>query len=261
MSDQAHHVSDPPGVALVTGASKGIGRGIALELAAEGWDVVVNYNRDQEGAEETADGVRETGQRSWVIDCDVGFADQVQRMFDEVTRQAGTPGLLVNNAAVQTWSPLMDLDEADWDRTIRTNLKGTFLCTKAAARLMAPHKSGVIINIGSGASQVAFPQLVDYSASKGGIDNLTRVSALELGPLGIRVNCVAPGAIEIERTREEDPNYAKKWGAITPLRRVGFPTDVANAVVFLASEKADFITGQTLFVDGGLFKHPHWAYD
>lgn len=248
-------------VALVTGASKSIGRGIALELAADGWDVFVNYNRDQTGAEETVGRIRDQGQRGWVLGGDVGFGDQVERMFERVAGEVGKLDLLVNNAAVQTWAPLMELKEADWDRTIRTNLKGTFLCTQAAAQLMLPDKAGVIINIGSGASQMGFPRLVDYSAAKGGISNLTRVSALELGPFGIRVNCVAPGAIEIARTRQEDPNYAQKWGAITPLRRVGFPMDVANTVVFLASDKAEFITGQTLFVDGGLFTQPNWAYD
>ena len=180
---------------------------------------------------------------------------------DAVIENAGAIDLLVNNAAVQTWSSVLDLKEDDWDRTIRTNLKGTFLCTRAAARSMVPRGHGAIINIGSGASQYAFPNLVDYSAAKGGIDNFTRVVAVELGPSGIRVNCVAPGAIEVERTREESPNYAKDWGDAAPMRRVGTPLDVANAVLFLTSEKADFITGQTLFVDGGLFTKPNWVYN
>ena len=249
-------------VALVTGASKGVGRGVAIGLAQAGWDVAVNYHGDQAGAEATADAVRQLNRRSWVIQADVGFADQTQAMFSKLADDAGELHLLVNNAGVQTWSSLLELKEEDWDRTIRTNLKGTFLCTQAAALMMKQRQTrGSIINIGSGANKVPFPNLVDYGASKSGIDMLTRVAAVELGPLGIRVNCVAPGAIEIERTKEESPDYAGTWSPLTPLRRVGVPQDVARAVVYLASDEADFITGQTVFVDGGLFAQGPWAYE
>ena len=245
--------------ALITGASKGVGRGIALGLAEAGWDVAVNYNSDREGADQTAEGVRERGGHSWLVQADVGYSDQVQTMFDEFVEQAGRLDLLVNNAGVQTWSPLLELEEADWDRTLRTNLKGTFLCTQRAARLMKEH-GGSIINIGSGAIKRPFPNLVDYVASKGGINNLTQSAAVELGPYGIRVNCVAPGAIEIERTKLESDDYEATWSPVTPLRRIGYPADVAQAVVFLVSDKADFITAQTLYVDGGLFEQAGWPY-
>jgi len=246
-----------PGIALVTGASKGVGRGIAYGLADDGWDVVVNYGGDEAGAEETAAEVRAKGQRAWVMQADVGSSAQVRKMFDRLLAEAGRLDLLVNNAGVQTWCSLLDLKEQDWDRVHSTNLKGTFLCTQAAARLMIG-RGGVIINIGSGCNKVPFPYLVDYTASKGGLDNLTMSSAVELGPYGIRVNCVAPGAILIERTLQETPDYAEVWGSMAPLRRVGYVQDVANAVVFLASEKASFITGQTLYVDGGLFSQAPW---
>jgi len=248
-------------VALVTGASKGVGRGIAYGLAEAGWDIGVNYNRDQAGAHESAEVIRGTGRQAWLLQADVGHRDQVERMFAELDREAGRIDVLVNNAGVQTWSPLLELSEEDFDRTIRTNLKGCFLCTQAAARRMKDAGGGSIINIGSGANSRPFPNLVDYNASKGGIDNLTLVAAVELGPYGIRVNCVAPGAIEIERTKEEAPDYAGTWSPLTPLRRVGQPVDVARAVVFLASEQADFITAQTLYVDGGLMSQCPWPYE
>ncbi len=248
-------------VALVTGASKGIGRGIALGLADAGWDVAINYNRDATGAEETAGAVRERGRRAWILPGDVGFADQTTRMFEQLRSEAGRLDLLVNNAGVQTFAPLLELKEEDFDRTIRTNLKGCFLCSQQAARIMREQRGGSIINIGSGANKQPFPSLVDYCASKGGIENLTKVCAVELGPYGIRVNCVAPGAIEIERTKLEAGDYAGTWGPITPLRRVGRAQDVAAVVVFLASPAAEFTTGQTIYVDGGLWTAAQWPYN
>ena len=140
----------------------------------------------------------------------------------------------MNNAGTQTFKPLLDVTEAEWDLVVNTNLKGCFLCTQSAARFMKDHGGGSIINIGSGCNKVAFPNLVAYTASRGGIEMFTKVAAVELGPHGIRVNCVAPGAIEIERTKYEFPDYAGTWGAITPLRRIGYADDVARAVAFLA---------------------------
>lgn len=247
-------------IALVTGASSGIGRGIAYALAGAGWDVAINYHSNQVGAEETQDGIRSRDQQCWVFQADVGISSQVERMFQGVQAEAGSLNLLVNNSGVQTWSSLLDLKEEDWDRTIRTNLKGTFLCTQQAARRMKD-SGGRIINIGSGSNKVPFPNLVDYSASKGGIQNLTMVSAVELGKYGITVNCVAPGSILIERTMQEASDYAETWGPITPVRRVGHVADVAAAVVFLASDEASFISGQTVYVDGGLWSQGPWPYN
>ena len=249
-------------LALVTGASKGVGKGIAVGLANAGWDVVVNYNRDEAGANATAEDVRRAGGDAWVVQADVGNSASVIEMFDAVDRSTSQPlQLLVNNSGVQTWSPLMELTEKDWDRVIDTNLKGTFLCTQQAAQRMIAHGlGGTIINIGSGANKRPFPGLVDYSASKGGINQFTQVAAVELGPERIRVNCVAPGAIEIERTKQEADDYAGTWGPITPMRRIGYPEDVAKACVFLASPEAEFITGQTLYVDGGLLTQAPWPY-
>jgi len=247
-------------IAVVTGASKGVGRGIAVALAKAGFDIVVNFRGDQEGAEVTAGSVRSSGRKALVVHADVGLQDDVARMFDEILAHFGVPEVLVNNAGVQTWAPLLELKEEDWDRTLRTNLKGTFLCTQRAAREMTRLGRGRIVNIGSGSNKIPFPNLVDYTSSKGGIDLFTRVAAVELGKYGITVNCVAPGAIEIERTRLEAPDYATTWAGLTPLGRVGQTEDVAGAVVFLASPAAQFITGQTLYVDGGLFVQGPWPY-
>ena len=246
--------------ARVTGASKGVGRGIAIGLAEAGWSVGVNYFRDKDGAESTASRIRDTGGTAWILQADVGESEQVRAMFGAFMKQAGQLDLLVNNAGVQTWVPLLELDEKDWDRTIRTNLKGTFLCTQHAGRIMKEAGSGSIVNIGSGANKAPFPNLIDYCASKGGIETFTTAAAVELGPHGIRVNCVAPGTIEIERTQAESPNYARSWGPLTPLRRLGHEEDVANAVRFLGSSEAEFVTGQTLYVDGGLWSQVPWSY-
>ena len=247
--------------ALVTGASKGVGKGIALALAGEGCDVAVNYRSDRDGAERTAAEIGALGRRAVVICGDVAKAADVDGMFDAALREFETLDILVNNAGVQTWKALADLEERDWDRVIDTNLKGCFLCTQRAARHMRERKSGRIVNIGSGCNKVAFPHLVDYTASKGGIEMFTKVAAAELGPYNITVNCVAPGAIEIERTKGEAGDYAGTWARLTPLGRIGTPADVGRAVVFFAGRYADFITGQTLWVDGGLFTKPAWPYE
>lgn len=240
--------------ALVTGASKGIGKGIALELGRAGYRVIVNYNSDKAGADAV---VAELGQGAVAIQANVGVAADVARMFQE----AGTVDVLVNNAGTQTWKPLLELTEAEWDRVIDTNLKGCFLCTQTAAKgMVAAGIKGAIVNIGSGCNKLAFPNLVSYTASKGGIEMLTKVSAVELGKYGIRVNCVAPGSVEVERTEQEAGDYAGTWSKLTPLGRVGLPIDVARTVAFLVSPSADFVSGQTIWVDGGLFSKPAWPY-
>jgi NAD(P)-dependent dehydrogenase (short-subunit alcohol dehydrogenase family) len=242
-------------IALVTGASKGVGRGIALELAKAGCDVAVNYNHDAAGAAATVNEITALGRRAIAVAGDVSRRAHVEKMFRQTLKAFGRFDILVNNAGIQTWKPLLELQEEDWDRVLATNLKGSFLCTQEAVRYMQAG-GGAIVIIGSGCNKLPFRNLVDYTASKGGLEMFTKVAAVELGPLGIRVNCVAPGAIEIERTKRELGDYAGMWGKVTPLGRIGTPSDVGRAVVFLASEAADFITGQTLWVDGGLYSQP-----
>ena len=246
--------------ALVTGASKGVGIGIALELARSGCDVAVNFHTDAVGADATVAEIRAIGRKAFPVQASVGVSAEVDRMFGQVLEEFPRLDILVNNAGVQTWKSLLDLEEAEWDRVIDTNLKGCFLCTQRAARNMKDHGGGSIINVGSGCNKIPFPNLVDYTASKGGIEMFTKVSAVELGKYRIRVNCVAPGAVEIERTKLEAGDYAGTWSKYTPLGRIGQPVDVARAVVFFAGQASEFVTGQTLWVDGGLFTHPIWPY-
>jgi len=246
--------------ALVTGANRGVGKGIALELARAGCNVAVNYCSEPGLAEQTVAEIKNLGVEALAVHADVRSIKQVKDMFELVVDRFHRLNIMVNNAGVQTWKPLLELSENDWDLVIETNLKGTFLCTQFAAKRMKEQGGGVIVNIGSGSNKLPFPNLSSYTASKGGIEMLTRVAAVELGGYGIRINCVAPGAIEIERTKLEDPNYSDTWGKITPLGRVGTPADVGAAVVFLAGDDASFISGQTIWVDGGLFTQAAWPY-
>lgn len=256
MTQQGTTGTDGP-VALVTGAGGGVGQGIAAELTNAGYRVALNDLRADTAAV-TARMVESAGGQAFVAPGDVSNRADVTRMVDDVVAHFGRLDLLVNNAGIQVWKPLLDLEEHEWDSVIAVNLKGCFLCTQAAARVMARQGGGRIVNIGSGSNLTPFPNLVSYTASKGGIEMLTKVAAVELGPLGIRVNCLAPGAIEIERTRLERADYAGTWSRVTPLRRIGTPEDIGRAVVMIDSDRASFITGQTILVDGGLFTSPPW---
>ena len=247
-------------VALVTGAGRGVGKGIALSLAAAGYRVAVNYNGSAAAAAQTVAEITALGVDAFAVKASVSSPSEVRDLVAAVVSRWGALDVLVNNAGVQTFKPLLDVEEPEWDMVIDTNLKGTFLCTQAAARYMKDHGGGSIVNIGSGCNKVPFQNLVAYTASKGGIEMLTKVAAVELGAYRIRVNCVAPGAIEIERTRVENPDYGRLWGEITPMGRVGTPEDVGQAVVFLAGDASTFVSGQTIWVDGAAFTQARWPY-
>ncbi len=251
--------------ALVTGASRGIGKEIALELARNGYRVAVNYyNEPVAQVDATVAEIRalQAPAQDAVlpIEADIRSSNQVTSMFERVINTFGGLDLLVNNAGVQTWKPLLEVTEEEWDLVVDTNLKGCFLCTQQAARHMKDHGGGSIVNLGSGCNKLAFPSLVAYTASKGGIEMLTKEAAVELGQYNIRVNCIAPGSIESERTRKEDPDYAGTWSKLTPLGRVGTAADIAPTVVFLGSKGASFISGQTIWIDGALFTKAQWPY-
>ena len=248
-------------IALVTGASRGIGKEIAIELARAGCRLAVNYfGGPPEEARAALAEIRAAGAEALLFEADIRSAAQVAGLFEKVIAWFGGLDILVNNAGVQTWKPLLEVTEEEWDLVIDTNLKGCFLCTQQAARHMKDHGGGAIINLGSGCNKLAFPRLVAYTASKGGIEMFTKEAAVELGPYGIRVNCIAPGAIESERTRLEDPDYAGTWSRLTPMRRAGQVSDIAPAVVFLAGDGASFISGQTIWIDGALFTKAQWPY-
>lgn len=250
-------------LAIVTAGTSAIGRHLVTGLAGAGHDVALSHLGDEAGARALCAQVQGLGRRALAIACDAGDEAAVAAFHETVADWAGAaPDVLVNNAGIQTWARLLDLRADQWDAVMRTNLRGTFLNTQAAARAMiAAGKGGSIVNLGSGCNKLAFPRLVDYTASKGGIEQFTKVAAVELGPRGIRVNCIAPGAIATERTAAEAGDYAGTWSRVTPVRRVGTPADLVGPLLFLCSPAADFVTGQTIWVDGGVFSQATWPYD
>jgi 3-oxoacyl-[acyl-carrier protein] reductase len=249
--------------AIVTAGTSAIGRRLVTALAEAGHDVAFSHLGAAEAAAALVDDVARSGRRARAWETDAGDEASVHGFHAEAADWSGeAPDVLVNNAGIQSWAGLLDLRADQWDAVMRTNLRGTFLNTQAAGRAMvAAAKGGSIVNLGSGCNKLAFPKLVDYTASKGGIEQFTKSAAVELGPHGIRVNCVAPGAIATERTAAEAGDYAGTWSRVTPLRRVGTPDDIAGPVVFLCSAAAGFITGQTIWVDGGVFSQATWPYE
>jgi len=239
-------------VVLVTGASKGIGAGIAIEAAREGADVIINYCSDRPGAEITLGEVQKTDRKGMVFQADVSKKDEVDKMVAAGIHEFGKIDVLINNAGIALWKPFLELDEANWDRTLDVNLKSVFLCSQAVARhLVAKELPGSIISISSIAAHGALDCLVPYCASKGGMTLVTKAMATELAPYGIRANAVASGTIDIKRNRDTDGNYPDNWLPFIPMGRVGTVQDVAKPTIFLASDEAAYITGQTFWVDGG----------
>jgi 3-oxoacyl-[acyl-carrier protein] reductase len=240
-------------VAIITGSSRGIGRGIAERFAAEGARVVVNGRRI-ETLEPVAKALCDNGAQAIAVAADVGLADDVQHLFDATVEAFGGVDVLVNNAA---WaSPnahFLEMDEAHWDEVIRSNLKSIYLCCSRAAHLMVDQgRQGSIVNISSFAAARSHRQMAAYDATKGGMEAFTRAIALDLAPFGIRVNVVGPGAIHTDEFDTGGEEARRRRGATVPLGRVGYPEDIAGAVAFLASDDASYITGQVIYVDGGM---------
>jgi len=242
-------------VALVTGSSQGIGRGIATRFAQEGADVVINYNRTPGGAQEVLREVEAKGRRGLIVQADMGNVNEIRKLITTAVEHFGHLDILVNNAGVETHAPFWEVKEEDYDKVLNINLKGVFFATQAMVQhLMQTKRQGKIINISSVHEELPFPNFTAYCASKGGLKMFTRNLAVELGPLGITINSIAPGAIEtpINTKLLNDPKKLNSLLGQIPLARLGKPKDVAGIAVFLASDDADYVTGSTYYVDGGL---------
>lgn len=238
---------------LVTGASKGIGRAIAVAFAAKGYDVAIHYLSDLEGAEKTRQRCKNAGRgQIIVLQGDISKERDVMYMFDRINTEMGGLDILVNNAGISSFGLIQDISEEEWDRLFAVNVKGMFLCSRAAVKLMLKNKAGAIVNIGSMWGETGASCETAYSASKAAVSGFTRALAKELAPSGIRVNCVAPGLIETAMNRRFSEDDLQAFAGETPLGRIGKPEEVAQAAVFLAGEEASFITGQVLSVDGGV---------
>jgi len=235
-------------VAIVTGAKQGIGLGIALELAKEGANVVVS-DLDQAGCDEVVKQIEAVGVISLAVKCDVSVKAEVDNLVVETINKFGKVDILVNNAGIFPFKPFLQMTEEEWEKVINVNLKSVFLCSQAVANEM--NDGGKIVNVSSIAAFVGFEGLVHYCASKGGINAMIRALALELANKKINVNAVAPGATNTPGASGGNVDMEKQIIAQIPLARKGEPKDIADAVVFLASDKADYITGQTIIVDGG----------
>lgn len=239
-------------VALVTGASRGIGRAIALALAAEGADVAVNYAGSEAAAKEVAAEIEAMGRKAFVIQADIASTEASTAMVDAVVKEFGRVDVLVNNAGITRDGLLMRMKEEDWDAVITTNLKGVFNCTKAAIKYMMKQKSGNIVNISSIVGVMGNAGQANYCAAKAGVIGFTKTTAKEVAARGIRVNAIAPGFIKTDMTSVLSEKVVEAMLAGIPLNRLGETEDIAKAVLFLASSDANYITGQTLHVDGGM---------
>ncbi|HHA6256223.1 TPA: 3-oxoacyl-[acyl-carrier-protein] reductase [Staphylococcus aureus] len=239
--------------ALVTGASRGIGRSIALQLAEEGYNVAVNYAGSKEKAEAVVEEIKAKGVDSFAIQANVADADEVKAMIKEVVSQFGSLDVLVNNAGITRDNLLMRMKEQEWDDVIDTNLKGVFNCIQKATPQMLRQRSGAIINLSSVVGAVGNPGQANYVATKAGVIGLTKSAARELASRGITVNAVAPGFIVSDMTDALSDELKEEMLTQIPLARFGQDTDIANTVAFLASDKAKYITGQTIHVNGGMY--------
>lgn len=244
-------------VAVVTGASRGIGRATALALAKEGCNVVVGYQKNRERAHEVIQAAEEWGVRAIAIAGDVSIRKDVETMFKTAMQEFGKIDILVNNAGIDYGTRLSETTDEVWDRTLDVNLKGVFLCTQVAARYMIQRRYGKIVNIASNSGLgIAVWGEAAYAASKAGVIQLTKTAAFELGEYGINVNCVAPGSVNTEMLKGNmsDQEYAQFLDARKKITSLGFiaePEEIANAVLFFASDESRFVTGKTLLVDGG----------
>lgn len=239
-------------IALITGASRGIGRQIAITMAAQGAVVIVNYHGNKEKADAVVEEIKAMHGQAESYGCNVAENDAVKEMLQYVSKKYGAVDILVNNAGITRDGLMMKMTEEDFDAVVDTNMKGAFLCMKHVSRIMLKQRRGRIINMSSIVGATGNVGQMNYVASKAGIIGMTKAAAKELGSRGITVNAVAPGLIDTEMTEGLPEELKTKMLQQVPLGRVGSTEDVANAVVFLASDQASYISGQVLFVDGGM---------
>ncbi|WP_297861999.1 3-oxoacyl-[acyl-carrier-protein] reductase [uncultured Acidaminococcus sp.] len=239
-------------VALVTGGSRGIGRAIALTLAEHGADVAINYAGNTAAAEEVKTAIEGMGRRAILVQGSVADTDGVQAIVNQVVKELGRLDILINNAGITRDGLLMRMKEADWDAVLETNLKGVYNCSKAVMRTMMKQKSGRIVNMASVVGEMGNAGQANYAAAKAGVIGFTKSLAKEVASRGITVNAVAPGFIATDMTSVLTDEQKAEMARTIPLGRAGQPQDVANAVLFLVSEEAAYITGQVLNVDGGM---------
>jgi len=240
-------------VAIVTGASRGIGRQIALTLASYGANIVVNYHGSLEKAKEVASEIEAMGREALLYQGNVADMDAMKAMVKETTKKFGRIDILVNNAGITKDNLLMAMKEEEFNQVLDINLKGSFICMKQVIRIMIKQRYGRIINLSSVSGRMGNAGQVNYSASKAGVIGMTKSLAREVGSRGITVNAVAPGFIDTDMTAALKDEVKDAIMAGIPLKRVGNPEDIAEAVAFLASDKASYITGQILSVDGGMY--------
>ncbi|MEK5079610.1 3-oxoacyl-[acyl-carrier-protein] reductase [Solibacillus sp. FSL W7-1436] len=238
--------------AVVTGASRGIGRAIALQLASEGAKVVVNYSGSEQKAQEVVEEIKANGGEAIAVQANVADADSVQNLMKSALDTYGSIDILVNNAGITRDNLLMRMKDDEWDDVINTNLKGVFLCTKAVTRQMMKQRAGRIINISSIVGVAGNAGQANYVAAKAGVIGLTKTTAQELASRNILVNAIAPGFITTEMTEGLPEDLKEGMLKQIPLAKLGQPEDIAKAVVFFASDSANYITGQTLQIDGGM---------
>jgi 3-oxoacyl-[acyl-carrier protein] reductase len=239
-------------VAVITGASRGIGRAIALELGHRGADVLINFNRNEDAAQEVADSILSTGSRAKIFSADVSKFEEAQKLIKFAIEEFKDLHILVNNAGTTRDGLIMTMSEDDWDFVLETNLKSTFNCSRAAVRYMLRRRYGRIINITSVSGQMGNPGQTNYSASKAGQIGFTKALAREVASRKITVNAVAPGFIDTDLTASLPDDIQAGLKDLIPLGRIGQPEEIAKAVAYLASDDAAYITGQVLTLDGGL---------